>query len=295
MKKWLPLFLLFGCTTVRKTIEPELPAFDKQGHRGCRGLMPENTIQAMLKAIDLGVTTLEMDVVITADSQVILSHDPYFSHEITTGPTGVPISLEEEKNLVLYKMDYEATKAYDVGLKPNPKFPQQEKLKANKPLLREVFEDVEAYLTLGKRKSVYFNIETKTNPRNDGVLHPDPETFVRLLMAVIHQKKMEQRVVIQSFDFRTLQIIHRNYPNIKTAALVEDRETLGLEGQLKKLGFNPTFYSPHYNLLTPALVSECHEKGIKILPWTVNEKSKIEELKKMGVDGIITDYPNLFN
>jgi len=161
MKKWIPLLILFGCSTVRKTIEPELPAFDKQGHRGCRGLMPENTIQAMLKAIDLGVTTLEMDVVITADSQVILSHDPYFSHEITTGPTGVPISLEEEKKLVLYKMDYEATKAYDVGLKPNPKFPQQEKLKANKPLLREVFEDVEAYLTLGKRKSVLFLIQIR--------------------------------------------------------------------------------------------------------------------------------------
>jgi glycerophosphoryl diester phosphodiesterase len=294
MKILLPLLLLC-CTPIRKISVPDLPAFDKQGHRGCRGLMPENTIQAMLKAVDLGVTTLEMDVSITADSQVILSHDPILNPEITTKPDGTYLTAEESKNGVLYKMNYEEIKCYDVGLKPYPKFPRQEKIAAIKPLLKEVFDDVEAYLSLVKKNPVFYNIETKTNPKNDGILHPDPETFVRLLMTVIQQKKMEKKVIIQSFDFRTLQIIHRDYPEIKTAALVEDREQLGLNGQLNKLGFTPTFYSPYFSLITPTLIRECHDKGIRILPWTVNEKSKIEELKKMGVDGIITDYPDLFN
>jgi glycerophosphoryl diester phosphodiesterase len=127
------------------------------------------------------------------------------------------------------------------------------------------------------------------------VFHPKPEEFVDLLVAVIKEKKIEERTIIQSFDFRTLQYLHQKYPGIKTAMLIEDFDKRTLDDQLKTLGFIPTIYSPAYSLVNEKLVKNCHQQNLKIIPWTVNDKNELEKLKAMGVDGIITDYPNLFN
>jgi glycerophosphoryl diester phosphodiesterase len=267
---------------------------DKQGHRGCRGLMPENTIAAMIYALGTPITTLEMDVVITKDKKVVLSHEPFFNHEITTKPDGKYVTEAEEKNLNIYRMTYEEVKKYDVGMKPHPRFPKQQKLKAIKPLLADVFDSVKTDMMTRRRPFPYYNIETKCLPAGDGIFHPGPDEFVELLMAVIKEKNMEEQVVIQSFDFRTLKYLHQKYPHIKTAMLIEDDDKRGLEKQLNALGFTPTIYSPHFSLVNAELLKKCHDKNIKVIPWTVNEKSKIDELIKMGADGIITDYPDLF-
>lgn len=288
------LGIVVACHVTKKGEQSLLPAFDRQGHRGCRGLMPENTVPAMLKAVDLGVTTLEMDAVITKDRQVILSHEPFFNHDITTQPDGKYIEENQERNFNIYKMTFAETRLYDVGLKANPRFPRQQKIKANKPLLREVIEDVEAYVKLKGMKNVFYNIETKSQPITDNAYHPAPEEFVDLLMQVIHQKKVADRVIIQSFDFRTLKILHQKYPDIKTAALVEEVDKRPLEEQLTELGFTPTIYSPAYSLVTKDLVEKCHRQYIRIIPWTVNDVGAIQKLKDLGVDGIITDYPDLF-
>lgn len=285
--------LIFACHASKKNSNQVLPAFDIEGHRGCRGLMPENTIPAMMKALELGVTTLEMDAVITKDKQVILSHEPFFNHDITTGPDGKYVTEQDERNLNIYKMTYAQTQTYDVGLKPHPRFPNQKRLKATKPLLKEVIENVEAYHKLNGGRTVFYNIETKTQPATDGIYHPSPGEFVNTLMNVINGANIGDRVIIQSFDFRTLQILHKRYPAIKTAALVEDFDKRSLEEQLKALGFKPTIYSPHYSLVNKELIAKCHEQQIKVIPWTVNDKTKIDELKALGVDGIITDYPDL--
>lgn len=269
--------------------------FDKQGHRGCRGLMPENTIPAMITALKMGVTTLEMDVVITKDKKVVTSHDPFFNHEITTRPDGTFISEEEEKRFNIYQMNYEEVKKFDVGLKPHPRFPHQQKLKAYKPLLSDLLDSVKQFMMTSKRPFPYFNIETKSLPATDNIFHPGPGEFVELLMAVIKEKQLEERVIIQSFDFRTLQYLHKKYPGIRTAMLIEDYDKRSLEQQLTALGFNPAIYSPAYQLVTVELIKKCHLRDITVIPWTVNDKEKIEELKKMGVDGVITDYPDLFN
>lgn len=270
-------------------------SFDKQGHRGCRGLMPENTIPAMLKALDLGVTTLEMDISISKDKKVFLSHEPFFNHEITTKPDGSFITEKEERSYNMYQMNYDSIAKYDVGLKPHPRFLQQEKLKAVKPLLGDVFDAVKKDMLTRRRPFPYYNIETKTMPLTDNMYHPAPGEFVELLMAVIKEHQMEEQVIIQSFDLRTLQYLHKNYPQIKTAVLIESYDSKGFDDQLKTLGFTPDIYSPAYQLVTETLVKKCHKQNIKIIPWTVNDKSMIEKLKKMEVDGIITDYPNLFN
>jgi glycerophosphoryl diester phosphodiesterase len=272
-----------------------LGAFDTQGHRGCRGLMPENTIPAMLHALDLGVTTLEMDAVITKDNQVILSHEPFFNHEISTKPGGHFIDEKEERNLNFYQMTYGEVKTFDVGLKPHPRFPQQKKLNAVKPLLADVLDSVQHFMKTAKRPYPFFNIETKCSPATDNKYHPEPGQFVELLMKVIREKGMEKQVTIQSFDFRTLQYLHKNYPAISTAMLIEEKDTTPFEDQLKKAGFTANIYSPHFSAVTEDLIKKCHDKKMRIIPWTVNDKQAIERLKKAGVDGIISDFPNLFN
>jgi glycerophosphoryl diester phosphodiesterase len=292
------IVFLISCANMRVTNNTpsgdEGMSFDKQGHRGCRGLMPENTIPAMLYALNLAVTTLELDVVITKDKQVVVSHEPFFNHDITTKPNGEAVTVAEERGLNIFQMEYAQVKTYDVGLKPHPRFAQQKKVAAIKPLLRDLFDSVAVYMQSHNRQQPYFNIETKCLPIGDGLYHPKPDEFVELLMAVIKEKKLEERVIIQSFDFRTLQYLHQHYPQMKTAMLIEDDDKRGIEKQIEALGFQPTIYSPHYSLVNTALINYCCTKKIKVIPWTVNTKEEIEQLKKMGVDGIISDYPNLF-
>lgn len=294
------LFTFIGCSSNKKMgATKDSPGnsmpFDKQGHRGCRGLMPENTIPAMLKAIDLGVTTLELDIVFTKDKVAILSHEPFFNHQITTTPEGKFITEKEEKQYNIYQLSFAETQRYDVGLKPHPRFPSQQKLKAAKPALAAMIDSVENYLTLHHLPKVYYNIETKTNPLTDNIYHPAPQEFVDRLMQIINSKGIANRVIIQSFDFRTLQILHRNYPAIKTAMLIEDYDKRSLDEQITSAGFNPTIYSPAQQLVTKALVEACHAKNIAVIPWTVNDTATIHRLKQLGVDGIISDYPNLLN
>lgn len=294
---YFALLCFMNCSNSKTLQSSPLGAegFDKQGHRGCRGLMPENTIPAMLNAVGLGVTTLEMDISFTKDKKAILSHEPFFNHEITTKPDGSFIEEKEERNYNIYQMTYEQVKTYDVGMKPHPRFPKQQKIKVSKPLLTDVIDAVNKDMMTRRRPFPYYNIETKTQPATDNIYHPAPAEFVELLMAVIKEKGIEDHVIIQSFDFRTLQYLHQHYPDIKTAMLIEDFDKRGLDAQLKALGFTPTIYSPAYQLVNEELVKKCHEQHIKVIPWTVNDKVKIEEYKKMGVDGIITDYPDLFN
>lgn len=288
-------FLLISCSTAQINKNAMLPDFDKEGHRGCRGLMPENTIPAMINAIGLGVTTLEMDICISKDKKVFLSHEPFFNHEITTKPDGGFITQQNERSFNMFKMNYDSIIKYDVGMIKHPRFPDQQKMKVVKPLLSDVFKAVKEYMMLARRPYPFFNIETKCLPVSDNIYHPLPGEFVELLMQVIKENQMEEQVIIQSFDFRTLQYLHQKYPGIKTAMLIEADNSSSFLNQLKDLGFTPNIYSPEFTLVTEVLIKNCHDLNMKIIPWTVNDKNKIEDLKKAGVDGVITDYPNLFN
>ncbi len=254
--------------------------------------MPENTVPAMLKALELGVTTLEMDAHITRDGQVILSHDPYLNPEHELSPYGSEIPAEDKGKYVLYQMDYATIRKADVGTKYYPRFPKQQKFKTYKPLLSEVIDSVQTYLQQHNLPQVYYNIETKSTSKTDGKNHPAPEEFVERLLTVLCEKEILPWVIIQSFDVRTLQVLHRNYPEVKTSLLVENLS--GLEKNLSMLGFTPTIYSLSYTLVTSKLVQNCHARGIKVIPWTVNDVETIRQLRQKGVDGIITDYPDLF-
>lgn len=291
------LLLIFGCAsdTQQSSMEKNKKQdgiFDLQGHRGCRGLLPENTIPAMLRALQLGVTTLEMDAVITADSMVVLSHEPFFNHEISRHPDGRPVTESEEEGLNIYKMTYDEVKAFDVGLQPHPRFPEQEKMPAAKPLLRDVIRAVKDWCRENDKPLPYFNIETKCLPKGDNHYHPVPEVFVDLLVGVINEEEIIQKVIIQSFDFRTLVYARKQYPGLALAALVEGDDKGSLSDHLDALGFVPEIYSPAWQRVNKEIVHESNVQGMKVVPWTVNDTATASALKALGVNGLITDYPD---
>lgn len=290
------LCFLAACHVTRETrsaVSSMHTSFDIEGHRGCRGLMPENTWPAMKRALDLGVTTLEMDAVISADKQVLLSHEPWMGYEIATAPDGTVITTANERSFNIYQMPYSRVMQFDVGLKPHARFPRQQKLAVYKPLLSTVIDSVLVYMQTTQRPFPRFNIETKTDPRGDGIFHPAPAEFVDLLMQVVMEKGIQDHVIIQSFDFRTLQYLHTKYPGMKTAMLIEATDQRTLSAQLTDMGFTPSIYSPAHELVTDQLVNNCHGLKMKVIPWTVNDKETITGLQQMGVDGVITDYPDL--
>jgi len=286
----LILLIMSSAETHPKVATDTFPYPDLQGHRGCRGWMPENTIAGMQKAIELGVTTLEMDVVITADGEVLLSHEPFFSHEISTAPDGRPVNPSEERQHNIYRMTYADTKAWDVGLRPHPRFPRQKRIAANKPLLTELIDSIEA----NQRNKVRYNIETKCLPHTDGLYHPTPGVFAEKVARLVLDKGIAGRTTIQSFDVRTLQYLHRHYPKIPLALLIEEDDRRSVEIQIKRLGFVPFAFSPHHGLVNEETVRTCRQQSMKLIPWTVNEQADMQRLLDMGVDGLISDYPDRF-
>ena len=261
------------------------------GHQGARGIMPENTIAGMIKALDLGVNVLDMDVVVSKDQQVVLSHEPYFNHEISTRPDGKAISFKDEKTYNMFKMDYEEIKKFDVGMKVHRRFSGQMKMSAYKPLLSELIDAVEAHVKQNKLRKPIYNIETAFIRKGDGTFQPEAAVVIDLIMAIVEEKKLSKRVIIQSLDVRPLQYLHEKYPKVKTSLLVDEKQDF--EDSLNLLGFTPTYYSPYHVLVGKGLVDRAHEAGVKVIPWTVNSVKDLKYLLGLGVDGVVTDYPNL--
>ena len=286
------LLILFSCSSKHIMMEKNYKVFDWQGHRGCRGLMPENSLPAFLHALTFEeIVTLEMDVCISKDGKVFVSHEPWMNHEIATKPNGELVSEAESMNINLYKMDYADIRAYDCGTRVHPRFLQQKKINTFKPLLSEVVEAVKIYCKAYNREIPRFNIELKSDLRGDDIYQPKPAIFAALVLKEIRKLGIYKNTILQSFDTRCLQELHKQDHKVFLALLVENED--GLEKNLQYLGFLPDIYSCYYKLLTKEVVDACHAKNIEVIPWTVNTAEDIAEMRKIGVDGIITDYPNL--
>jgi glycerophosphoryl diester phosphodiesterase len=296
MKKFSLVFMIafVACNAGKKMTSAPVPVFDREGHRGGRGLMPENTIAAMYRGIDEGVNTLELDLHISKDKKVVVSHDPFFNELITTTPEGNFLTKEESRKRLLYNMNYDSIRKYDVGLKPHPDFPRQQKVAAYKPLFSELIEACESYSIL-KKKKMWYNVEIKSKENTDNINHPAIPEFVDLVVKVLRDKGTENRTVIQSFDMRPLQYLHEHYPNMQTSLLLEAKEKGTVNDFVKKLGFIPVIISPNSALVTKQFVDDAHKLGMRVIPWTVNSLEEIKKLKSLGVNGIISDYPDLFN
>lgn len=293
------------------------PGFDVQGHRGARGLKPENSLPAFETALDLGVTTLEMDLHYTADGVVVVWHDPALaSSKCGLDPTAEveapdPDSLVKwGEALLISQLTLAQVQAYRCDRNPEPnRFPEQD----NSPTLlagdnyhivslAELFDFVAQY-SQSEQKSeaqrenarrVQFNIETKREPERpktigDGFDGENPGTFELAILALVAERGLEDRVVIQSFDHRSLWAVHSVNEQVRLAAL-----TSSVPVALDKYARNgATIWSPNYNTLTPQLIQEAHAAGLQVIPWTVNEEADMRQLREWGVDGLISDRPDL--
>lgn len=272
------------------TLVPE--GFDLQGHRGARGLAPENTLPAFRRALDLGVTTLEMDVVVSEDGDVVVSHEPWMNPDICMTPDGERIPKGEGRQHVLYEMDYDRIAAYDCGSLQPSQFPEQQNQPASKPRLRDVFEEVEASVQDRSRGPIFYNIEMKSRPAWEGRFHPDPDTFAEHVLAVVQDANVEARTTLQSFDPRTLEAASRRNEVVRIALLVNWMDNGGLSTNLQRLSFTPDIYSPDQRLVDERLIATAHERGMQVIPWTVNDRLTMKRFIRQGVDGLITDYPD---
>ena len=288
------------------------PGFDLQGHRGARGLRPENTLAGFAYALEVGVTTLELDCGVTKDGVVVVSHDRVLNPEHTRDADG---TFLEKAGPVLHELTFEELRQYDVGrIKPGSKyatsFPEQQPVDGERiPRLADVFELVRK----SGNRSVRFNIETKIDPTQPSQT-ATPEVFAQALIAVIREAGMASRTTIQSFDWRTLVVARRHAPEIAVVALTdqqpdEDTMEVGKPGASIWLGgfdvdehagsvpktvkaLGATVWSPHALDLSPGRVAEAQALGLRVVPWTVNEPKDMETVMALGIDGLITDYPD---
>jgi glycerophosphoryl diester phosphodiesterase len=257
------------------------------GHRGARGVYPENTIEGFLYAANLGLDGIELDVVISRDKKVVVSHEPWMNPKTCTKPNNSKVSFLRRKNL--YRMNYADILLYDCGIRGNPDFPQQKKIASYKPLLSEIIEKVEAALQNTSMPLPIYIIEIKSSWITDNKLHPPPEVYVQLLLNELKPFNINNRIIIQSFDMRPLNVIHKVNPTFKLGMLV--RSPRFIRRRLKALDFVPQTCGTFYKLTSERWVKRIHDLGMKSLVWTENEKSEMLKHVKMGVDGIITDYP----
>ncbi|PWS33923.1 glycerophosphodiester phosphodiesterase family protein [Pedobacter paludis] len=288
--------LIFFTLTLNKSERKrnlEYPAFSAEAHRGGRGLMPENTIPAMLSALkNTDISTLEMDTHITKDGEVVVTHDDYLSSEFMLRPDGSEIDKTEAKKYVIYQMDYKSLKQFIIGSKHYRAFPQQQKVKTYIPRLADLIDSIQYAIKSTGRKQCFYDIEIKSSEKGDDIFHPKPEKFAELLLSVIQKKGILPFTVIQSFDKRALQFVHKKYPSVKISYLANNDKTY--EEHIADLGFKPFIIGSSYKGFNPDIIKKAHADGVKVLTATVNTKEEIEKLRALKIDGIMTDYPNLF-
>lgn len=258
-------------------------------HRGARSFFPENTVAAFLKAVELGADAIELDLCVSADNRVIVSHDPYMQAGLCTAPDGRVLTKKDESRYLLYNMKYADIVRFDCG-RPSSKFPCQQKITAVKPPLDEIFRLVERHCEkLRPGSGMIYNLEVKSQVEGDGVLHPRPHEYARLVTAVIKDSGVASRVRVQSFDIRILREVRKNSPALSLGLLL--RREQNTETELDRLGFKPDYLNPFFPMVDGKLVEMLHGLGIGIVPWTINDAQTMRFFAGMGVDGIITDYP----
>jgi glycerophosphoryl diester phosphodiesterase len=257
------------------------------GHRGARGLFPENTTEGFIRTVKMGINHLELDVVITADSQVVISHEPWFNRRVCTTSEGKKIRHKQQGNI--FKMNYEEVRKFDCGQLFYPDFPKQEKFEAHKPLLKDMIAEVEKYCKEHQLPPVTYLIEIKSRKIGDNRFHPGPKRFAKLVYETIRELGISERIMVQSFDQRPLKEIRKLDSTLKLALLVVHGS---VKKKIRQLGFTPYGYGPSHKFIKKKVVDEAHALGLKVLVWTVNDQEEAKVLAGYKVDGIITDYPD---
>lgn len=259
------------------------------GHRGARGLFPENTVEGFINTVKLGVRMLELDVVISKDSQVVVSHEPWMHYKFCSEPGGQKVRMRSQHNL--YQMDYAEIKKYDCGKRGHGQFPRQQPAPAHKPLLKETIEEVENYTKANHLSPVEYIIEIKSHDRTDDLFHPQPTHYAKLVNKELQRLGINERIIVKSFDVRPLQELHKLDPSLRIGLLVANMGSV--KKNVDRLGFIPYTYNPSHRIAKQKTIDEAHGLGMKVMVWTVNEINEMHRMRSIGADGIITDYPDI--
>ena len=214
------------------------------GHRGCRGLLPENTIDGFIEAIRLGVDAVELDIIVSRDKEIVVSHEPFMSRITCLKPDGTAISIKEDEQYNLFKMSYKEIQAFDCGLKEHPKFPNQIKIPAYKPLLVEAIIACEAFSKQHQMKQITYVVEIKSKPDFYNVFFPEPKEHVQLILKALKFFQLGDRLILKSFDVNILNEIKRQSPKTKTSLLINKEESI--DKKLQKVNFTPEILGPYY-------------------------------------------------
>lgn len=262
------------------------------GHRGCRGLRPENTLPAFLHALELGVDVLELDVVISGDQQVVVSHEPWLAARLGTGPHGERISPPHERAYNLYQLPYAAIRRCVVGALPLASFPKQVPVATYRPLLRDVLQAVESACRRAGRPSIGYAVEVKSSPAGDDIFHPTPLHFVELVLAELQAAGVAERTTLLSFDPRILRAARAQAPRQALCLLNESLTPAAV--LFAALGFVPDTYGPDFELLTTDTVQalQAAYPHLRLVPWTLNSPADFTQALEWQVAGITTDYPD---
>ena len=263
-------------------------------HRGGAALYPENTTQAMLNAVDLGVPVLELDLHITKDSLVVVSHDAWLKSVKAVTPEGKKIDVTDEMSYNIYTMNYDSLRQYSVGVFANPAYPQRVDIKSQIPLVSDMIDTVEKYVKENGLTPVSYNIEIKSDPSKDGVYSPTYDVFADLCMKVLLSKKLGDRLLVQCFDVRTLNYLNSKYKGTRLSYLTEviDGKTPDFDTLMSMLEFVPQVYSPESCMLTKEIAQKAKTMGMELAPWTVDDEKEALRLKNIGVEAIITNKPD---
>jgi glycerophosphoryl diester phosphodiesterase len=270
------------------TIWPEV-----HGHRGCRGLFPENTLPAFQRALELGVDALELDVVVSQDGQLVVSHEPWLAARLGRGPQGERIDPMHERRYNIYQMPYATIERCIVGEWQHPDFSTQQPLSSHRPLLREVLHKAESWCQQHGRPTVRYSIEIKSNPEGDDLFHPAPTEFVRLALAELRAAGVMARTTLLSFDPRVLRAAREAQSDLALCFLLED-ELPAIPALFKELGFEPSTLGPDFQLLSTPIVQAIRAAypALRLVPWTVNSPADLRLVYSWQVEGITTDYPD---
>ncbi len=264
---------------------------DVQAHRGGAGLWPENTLTSMTNAVLMGVNTLELDLQVSKDGQIVVSHDAYFHPRYATRPDGTEVKADDPKEY-LYTMPYDSIAKYDVGKRASVVWPGKEQSPAVKPLASELIDSVETLVSDHKLSPMRYNIEIKCKKgKDEGANWPEYHDFVDKCMELLLSKDLGDRLVVQCFDVRALNYMHEKYPQVKLSYLISKKDT-DWGTYMGKLEFTPDWLSPEYTTVDKNMVDKCHKAGIKLVPWTVDDKSEIKRMIDLKVDAIISNYPD---
>lgn len=259
------------------------------GHRGARGHLPENTVPSFIKAMQDGAHCLEMDVVLSKDMQVVVSHEPWMHHAICTQPSGTPISAAYEKDFNLFKMNYEEIKKFDCGSLGNPRFPLQQKMKTYKPLLREVIEACDAYAKTNHLPLPIYTIEIKSLPAWEYIFHPEVKEFTENVYHVCKQHAVLHRTIFQSFDAGVIYHLEQKQPSLYLAYLLDKK--VDIKETLARYHIHPAAISIWHKLLDTTYGKEIFKSNMDLLCWTVNDQEDIQAMQELNVNGIISDFP----